>query len=122
MRRMSGGTAEEVCRFGLLALVGARRRDPGRVAGGSDTRDAGGDPSHIDTGGRGLRDPGRAARREWHIARLAGRQRGLVTRGQLLACGLSPGAIDWRVKTGRLHLVHPGVYAVGHRVLAAWAR
>jgi hypothetical protein len=49
------------------------------------------------------------------IAALAAKQRGHVTRGQLLDLGLKPRAIDYRVKVGRLHRVHLGVYAVGHR-------
>jgi hypothetical protein len=55
---------------------------------------------------------------DWVIARLAGRQHGLVARAQLLAVGALPRAIDHRVERGRLHLVHRGVYAVGHRVLS----
>ena len=56
------------------------------------------------------------------IADLAERQHGIVARLQLLALGVGRGAIDHRLACGRLHLVHPGVYAVGHRVLskAAW--
>ena len=49
------------------------------------------------------------------IAALASRQRGHVTRRQLLNLGLTASAIDYRVRIGRLHLVYPGVYAVGHR-------
>jgi hypothetical protein len=49
------------------------------------------------------------------IARLAGRYFGLVTHAQLVALGLGRGAIEHRVRTGRLIVVHPGVYAVGHR-------
>lgn len=48
------------------------------------------------------------------IARLAGRQRGYVTRGQLLHLGLGAGAIKYRVIKGSLIAVHTGVYAVGH--------
>jgi very-short-patch-repair endonuclease/predicted transcriptional regulator of viral defense system len=44
---------------------------------------------------------------------LAGRQHGIVTRRQLLALGFSSRSIEHRRKTGRLHLVARGVYAVG---------
>lgn len=49
------------------------------------------------------------------IAGLAAAQHGVVSRGQLSALGLSPAAIDRRVRAGRLHPLHRGVYAVGHR-------
>jgi very-short-patch-repair endonuclease len=48
------------------------------------------------------------------IATLAARQYGVVTRPQLAALGLGPGAIDHRLGTGRLYRLHRGVYAVGH--------
>jgi very-short-patch-repair endonuclease len=51
---------------------------------------------------------------ERRIAALASRQHGVVTRAQLLAAGLGPGAIDHRVRSGRLHVLHRGVYLVGH--------
>src|SRR3954470_25056397 len=51
------------------------------------------------------------------IAILAERQHGVVARAQLLALGVGPRAIDHRVACGRLHVVHRGVYAVGHRRL-----
>jgi very-short-patch-repair endonuclease len=44
---------------------------------------------------------------------LAGRQYGIVTRRQLLALGFSSRSIEHRRKSGRLHLVTRGVYAVG---------
>ena len=50
------------------------------------------------------------------IAALAGRQHGVVGRAQLLAAGIGPRAIERRVRSGRLHPLHRGVYAVGHRV------
>jgi very-short-patch-repair endonuclease len=50
------------------------------------------------------------------IARLAARQRGVVTREQLLALGLRPSAIDERIAAGKLHPLHRGVYLVGHAV------
>jgi very-short-patch-repair endonuclease len=56
-------------------------------------------------------------RAEDRIAGLAARQRGLVTRAQLLRAGVSPHAVDRRVKTGRLRPVHRGVYLVGPLVV-----
>jgi very-short-patch-repair endonuclease len=54
---------------------------------------------------------------EWAIAELANRQHGVVSRDQLLGLGFEAGAIGRRIRGGRLHLLHPGVYAVGHRVV-----
>jgi very-short-patch-repair endonuclease len=51
------------------------------------------------------------------IAALAADQRGVVSRAQLSMLGLSAQAIDRRVRAQRFHMVHRGVYAVGHRVL-----
>ena len=51
---------------------------------------------------------------EQAIARLAGRQHGHITRAQLLRLGLSPDAIDRRIRAGQLIQVHAGVYAVGY--------
>jgi Transcriptional regulator, AbiEi antitoxin len=47
------------------------------------------------------------------VARVAARQHGNITYEQLLSCGLTRTAIDRRVRNGRLHRVHIGVYAVG---------
>jgi very-short-patch-repair endonuclease len=55
------------------------------------------------------------------IAALAARQYGVITRAQLVALGLGEDAIDYRLSTGRLHRVHRGVYAVGHRRLTRHA-
>jgi Transcriptional regulator, AbiEi antitoxin/Protein of unknown function (DUF559) len=52
------------------------------------------------------------------IAALAARQRGYVTRPQLLDLGLGNAAIKYRVAKGTLIPVHTGVYAVGHAPLA----
>src|SRR2546421_8592558 len=48
------------------------------------------------------------------MSALAGRQRGYVTRTHLLAVGLGPEAIRYRIKSGRLIPDYAGVYAVGH--------
>lgn len=51
------------------------------------------------------------------IAALAARQYGVVSRAQLSALGLSRGAVETRIRSGRLVRLHRGVYAVGHRAL-----
>jgi very-short-patch-repair endonuclease len=51
------------------------------------------------------------------MAELATRQHGVVARRQLLGLGMGRRHVDERVRRGRLHLLHRGVYAVGHRVL-----
>src|SRR4051812_49380236 len=53
------------------------------------------------------------------IAALAKRQHGVVTRAQLRRIGLCDSAITHRAAVGRLHRLHRGVYAVGHRVVPA---
>jgi hypothetical protein len=52
------------------------------------------------------------------IAALAGRQHGVVARRQLAALGIGRRVIGHRLERGRLHLLHRGVYAVGHRVVS----
>jgi hypothetical protein len=52
------------------------------------------------------------------IAALAGRQHGVVSRVQLLRLGFTRHEIDNRRSSGRLHPIHRGVYAVGHRVVS----
>jgi predicted transcriptional regulator of viral defense system len=52
------------------------------------------------------------------IARLADRQHGVVSRAQLRAVGLAGSAITRWVKSGRVHRVHPHVYALGHSALS----
>jgi very-short-patch-repair endonuclease len=48
------------------------------------------------------------------IAALAKRNRGYITRSQLIKLGLGAEAIRYRVRIGRLIPVYAGVYAVGH--------
>jgi very-short-patch-repair endonuclease len=56
------------------------------------------------------------------VAELARRQHGVVGRRQLARLGLGEGAIEGRIRTGRLHRLHEGVYAVGHRTISREAR
>jgi hypothetical protein len=51
------------------------------------------------------------------IGALAARRFGVVTRGELFAAGLTRHQIGHRLADGRLHLLHRGVYAAGHRSL-----
>ena len=50
------------------------------------------------------------AREAWDLAR---NQHGIVSSGQLREVGYTPQAIHHRIRTGRLHPLHRGVYAVG---------
>ena len=54
---------------------------------------------------------------DWLVARIAARQHGVVSFQQLIAAGLDPSGIWRRVRAGRLHRIHRGVYAVAHRNL-----
>jgi len=56
------------------------------------------------------------------VARRAAGQWGVLSFDQLLACGLSRGAVGARVRNGRLHRIHRGVYAVGHAGLRLQGR
>jgi hypothetical protein len=56
------------------------------------------------------------------VAELAERQHGVVSTAQLHAAGVAQGAVEWRVRHGRLHRIHRGVYAVSHRRLTPRAR
>ena len=49
------------------------------------------------------------------LARFAAGQWGVVTRAELIECGLSAEQVQRMVARGHLHLLHRGVYAVGHR-------
>jgi very-short-patch-repair endonuclease len=52
------------------------------------------------------------------IAAVAERQHGVVTTRQLEDAGLGRPSISKRVRSGRLHRLHQGVYAVGHAALS----
>jgi hypothetical protein len=56
------------------------------------------------------------------IAQIAGRQRGHITRVQLLRLGVPSSTIAYWVATGGLIRVHTGVYAVGYRRVEPIAR
>ncbi|MGI8804730.1 MAG: type IV toxin-antitoxin system AbiEi family antitoxin domain-containing protein [Thermoleophilaceae bacterium] len=55
--------------------------------------------------------------RERRLAELATCQRGVIAYRQLASLGFAAGAIQRRVRAGRLKPLHKGVYAVGHRSL-----
>ncbi|MFN8217500.1 MAG: type IV toxin-antitoxin system AbiEi family antitoxin domain-containing protein [Solirubrobacterales bacterium] len=48
------------------------------------------------------------------LARVAARQHGVVSTAQLRRVGIDKSGVDRRLRAGRLHRVHRGVYAVGH--------
>ncbi len=56
------------------------------------------------------------------IARIATWSGGVVGRAQLAALGLTRGAIEHRIRTGRLRPLHRGVYAVGHEAIQVRGR
>jgi hypothetical protein len=59
--------------------------------------------------------------RELKLARIAGRQLGVITREQLYEVGFTYAQIKRRLVLGRLHRVHHNVYAVGHQSLTSHA-
>ena len=48
------------------------------------------------------------------VAKIAGRQHGVVSAAQLGPAGIDKDAVPRRVKACRIHRIHRGVYAVGH--------
>lgn len=59
---------------------------------------------------------------EPQLATLAAKQHGVVSRAQLSVIGFTDRQIGRRLGAGRLHRLHSGVYAVGHRVLTIEGR
>ena len=55
------------------------------------------------------------------LARLATRQHGVITHGQLLGLGFSSSAIGRMVGSGHVYRIHRGVYIVGHLATHAYA-
>jgi Transcriptional regulator, AbiEi antitoxin len=51
------------------------------------------------------------------IAERAAEQHGVVSRAQLRALGMSDAGISRGLARGRLHPLHRGVFAVGHRLV-----
>lgn len=51
--------------------------------------------------------------REWAVAALGARQHRVAGDDQLVARGLSPDAIRYRITVGRMQRIHPGVVAIG---------
>jgi predicted transcriptional regulator of viral defense system len=74
---------------------------------------------------KGLPQPPRRTRDapELTLAELAERQHGVVSIRQLeTILGYSPSAVKRQLAAGRLHRIHRGVYAVGHRLIPAHGR
>jgi very-short-patch-repair endonuclease len=61
-----------------------------------------------------MRDKPRSERVDRRIASIAAQQHGVIAHWQLVELGLSSSALGRRVSSGRLQLLHRGVYAVGH--------
>lgn len=64
----------------------------------------------------------RDANPDVRVAEVATRQHGVVSVRQLREAGLDKHRVRHRVRTGRLHPVHRGVYAVGHSRLSPEGR
>jgi Transcriptional regulator, AbiEi antitoxin/Protein of unknown function (DUF559) len=62
--------------------------------------------------------PNKGAKPDLTVAAIAARQHGAISTRQLHDAGLGRASISERVAGGRLHRVHHGAYAVGHRGLS----
>jgi very-short-patch-repair endonuclease len=67
-------------------------------------------------------DKGRTPLRHWPLFELATRQHGVVSTRQLAELGYSRSSAAKAAGVGRLHRLHSGVYAVGHRRLSWHSR
>jgi hypothetical protein len=56
------------------------------------------------------------------LARIAGRQHGVVARNQAEGLGFSGNTVDLWIREKRLHRLHPGVYALGHDAITVRGR
>lgn len=73
--------------------------------------------------GRLIREmDGKVAPADVQVAKVAARQHGVLSIAQLRRLGLTDDAVRARTLVGRLHRLHRGVYAVGHRGLGPEAR
>jgi hypothetical protein len=61
---------------------------------------------------------GKRAALDLEMAKWAGSRDGVASRQELLALGLGSGAIESHLANGQLHVIHQGVYAVGHKALS----
>src|SRR5689334_24626734 len=69
-----------------------------------------------------MRDKSQPDPVDGRIAALAAKQHGVVSLAQLIGLGLSRKSVHRRSQAGRLHRVHQGVYAVGHKRLTQRGR
>ena len=60
----------------------------------------------------------KSAYRLQQVARIAGRQHGVISTRQLQSVGVARDVASKWTRAGRLHRLHQGVYAVGHRALS----
>lgn len=61
---------------------------------------------------------GKRAAPDGEMAKWASARDGVVSRQELLALGFGRRAIESHLANGQLHVVHHGVYAVGHKALS----
>lgn len=60
--------------------------------------------------------------RDRGLAEITKHQHGIVARAQVEGAGLSSETIDRWIRKGRLHRIHPGVYALGHDAITVRGR